>query len=76
MAKNAAKAPHVSETPATQLLKAHRVDYLGLPYDYIEHGVIEAIRHATLPWEGWMWHPEREPVLHRQDIERLKALFR
>ena len=39
-------------------------------------GVIEAIRHATLPWEGWMWHPEREPVLHWQDIERLKALFR
>lgn len=38
MAKNAAKTAHVSETPATQLLKAHKVDYLGLPYDYVEHG--------------------------------------
>ena len=22
-------------------------------------GVIEAIKHKVLPWEGWMWHPER-----------------
>jgi putative glutamine amidotransferase len=25
-----------------------------------EDGVLEAIRHRILPWEGWMWHPERE----------------
>lgn len=24
-----------------------------------EDGEIEAIRHAILPFEGWMWHPER-----------------
>lgn len=41
-----------------------------------EDGNIEAIRHESLPWEGWMWHPEREPVISSQDIERLKALFR
>lgn len=23
-------------------------------------GNIEAIKHLSLPWEGWMWHPERE----------------
>lgn len=40
-----------------------------------EDGGIEAIRHKTLPWEGWMWHPEREPEFAVRDIERLKALF-
>ena len=40
-----------------------------------EDGHIEAIRHESLPWEGWMWHPEREQVFCLRDIERLKALF-
>lgn len=38
-------------------------------------GEIEAIRHQTLPWEGWMWHPEREPVFHPADLDRLRTLF-
>ena len=29
---------HVSETPATQWLKAHRVAFTEHPYDYVEHG--------------------------------------
>lgn len=33
-----AKKEHVSETPATQLLKAHKVDYTEHPYEYLEHG--------------------------------------
>jgi putative glutamine amidotransferase len=40
-----------------------------------EDGEIEAIRHATLPWEGWMWHPEREVPFSTRDIERLRALL-
>ncbi len=40
-----------------------------------EDGEIEAIRHKTLPWESWMWHPEREESFHARDIQRLKALF-
>ncbi len=39
-------------------------------------GSIEAIRHTDLPWEGWMWHPERETPFAYQDLNRLKALFR
>jgi len=39
-----------------------------------EDGSIEAIRHVELPWEGWMWHPEREAPFSTQDIERLKRL--
>ena len=38
-------------------------------------GEIEAIRHQTLPWEGWMWHPEREPAFANDDIERLRKLL-
>lgn len=29
---------HVSETPATQLLKAYQVAFTEHPYDYVEHG--------------------------------------
>lgn len=31
-------AKHVSETPATQLLKAHKVVFTEHPYPYLEHG--------------------------------------
>lgn len=40
-----------------------------------EDGCIEAIRHIILPWEGWMWHPERETAFASRDIERLKGLL-
>lgn len=38
-------------------------------------GAIEAMRHATLPWEGWMWHPEREPQFNTTDVMRFRALL-
>jgi gamma-glutamyl-gamma-aminobutyrate hydrolase PuuD len=41
-----------------------------------EDGGIEAIRHQSLPWEGWMWHPEREENFAARDVQRIKALFR
>ncbi len=40
-----------------------------------EDGEIEAVRHQYLPWEGWMWHPEREENLAARDVKRIKALF-
>ena len=40
-----------------------------------EDGSIEAVRHMQLPWEGWMWHPERESTHSPQDQERLVRLF-
>lgn len=40
-----------------------------------EDGTIEAMRHTTLPWEGWMWHPEREPQFNPADTMRLRALL-
>ena len=38
-------------------------------------GAIEAMRHAILPWEGWMWHPEREPQFNSTDAMRCRALL-
>jgi Cys-tRNA(Pro) deacylase len=32
------KKNHISETPATQFLKAHKVAFTEHPYDYVEHG--------------------------------------
>lgn len=58
----------------------HNFSIINCPDKYIvlcesDDGVIEAIKHKTLPWEGWMWHPEREPRFERRDIERLRNLF-
>jgi gamma-glutamyl-gamma-aminobutyrate hydrolase PuuD len=44
-------------------------------YAKSEDGEIEAIRHHSLPWEGWMWHPEREEFFASRDVQRFKALF-
>ncbi|CAM3688127.1 gamma-glutamyl-gamma-aminobutyrate hydrolase family protein [Bordetella bronchialis] len=38
-------------------------------------GELEAVRHATLKWEGWMWHPEREAQPDTRDVDRLRSLF-
>ena len=38
-------------------------------------GVIEAVKHKYLPWEGWMWHPERESKVNEIEIKRIKKLF-
>ena len=33
-----ARREHVSETPATRLLRAHKVEFTEHPYEYVEHG--------------------------------------
>jgi N5-(cytidine 5'-diphosphoramidyl)-L-glutamine hydrolase len=58
----------------------HNLALSDCPPDFVviarsEDGSIEAIRHTSLLWEGWMWHPEREETFASQDIRRLKMLF-
>lgn len=58
----------------------HNQALIDVPVDYTllarsEDGEIEAIRHIRLPWEGWMWHPERETLFASRDIYRLRALL-
>lgn len=40
-----------------------------------EDNEIEAIRHVDLPWEAWMWHPEREKEFSLNDLSRVRKLF-
>ena len=40
-----------------------------------DDGNIEAIRHRELPWEAWMWHPEREGSFLMNHLERFKELI-
>lgn len=43
------KARHVSETPATQILKRHRIDFTEHTYEYVDHGGAgEAARQLAL----------------------------
>ncbi len=46
----AKKERHVSETPATQMLRAAGVAYTEHPYDYVEHGgTAESARQLGVP---------------------------
>ena len=38
MAKTGSKSFHISETPATQWLKANKIAYTEHPYEYLDHG--------------------------------------
>lgn len=43
------KDKHVSETPATQLLRHHHIEFGEHPYDYVEHGgALESARQLGL----------------------------
>jgi putative glutamine amidotransferase len=58
----------------------HNFTLAGCPSGFIvttrgEDGSIESIRHESLPWEGWMWHPEREPQFNPIDEMRFRALM-
>jgi putative glutamine amidotransferase len=37
---------------------------------------IEAVCFNASPWEGWMWHPERETPFNPRDIQRLRDVLR
>ena len=39
-------------------------------------GNIESIKHKYFPWEGWMWHPERDKKIDKINNIRLKKIFK
>ena len=58
----------------------HKFCIPDCPDDYLvvsksDDAAIEAIKHRELPWEAWMWHPEREFNFVKRDVKRVKALF-
>lgn len=46
-----------------------------LPILCSDDGVIEMVKHKSLPIVGTMWHPEREYPFSEDDIKRIKQLF-
>ena len=67
-----AKKEHVSETPATQLLKAHKVDYSEHPYEYLEHG---GAQHSArvLGWDPYT--VVKTLIMQDQDARPLVVLM-
>lgn len=65
-------AKHVSETPATQLLRAQRVDFSAHPYAYLEHG---GAQHSAqvLGWDPF--HVVKTLVMQDQDAKPLVVLM-
>lgn len=58
----------------------HKKALVACPHGYeelarSEDGVLEAIRHKNLPWQGWMWHPEREPLFDPEEIQMVQEFF-
>ncbi len=41
-----------------------------------EDGSLEAMMHKELPWEAWMWHPEREKIFLKKDKKRFIKLIK
>lgn len=40
-----------------------------------EDGTLEAMRHESLPWLAWMWHPERESPFDKTHLDELNRLL-
>ncbi|KRH99849.1 Cys-tRNA(Pro) deacylase [Curvibacter sp. PAE-UM] len=67
-----AKKEHVSETPATQLLKSHKVEYTEHPYEYLEHG---GAQHSAqvLGWDPYT--VVKTLIMQDQDAKPLVVLM-
>lgn len=67
-----AKKDHVCETPATALLKAHKVAFTEHPYEYLEHG---GAQHSAkvLGWDPY--HVVKTLVMQDQDAKPLLVLM-
>jgi Cys-tRNA(Pro) deacylase len=72
MAKKDQRTDHVSETPATQLLKAQKVAFTEHPYEYLEHG---GAQHSAqvLGWDPF--HVVKTLVMEDQDAKPLLVLM-
>jgi Cys-tRNA(Pro) deacylase len=67
-----AKKEHVSETPATQLLKGHKVDFTEHPYEYLEHGGAQHSA-AVLGWDPFT--VVKTLIMQDQDAKPLVVLM-
>jgi|TARA_B100001093_G_scaffold457502_1_gene469244 putative glutamine amidotransferase len=57
----------------------HKLGIYSCPENYnvlafADDNSIEAIVHNHIPWEGWMWHPEREINFNSFELTRFSSL--
>jgi putative glutamine amidotransferase len=71
--KDIGKLPNLVNSYHNQVLKNCPTSYRVLARSY--DGNLEAMMHKDLPWEAWMWHPERETSFSKTDHERFKRLI-
>ena len=67
-----AKKDHVSETPATQLLKARKVAFTEHPYEYLEHG---GAQHSAEVLDADPFSVVKTLVMQDQDAKPLIVLM-
>ena len=67
-----AKKEHISETPATQWLKANKVAFTEHPYEYLEHGGAQHSA-AVLGWDPF--HVVKTLIMQDQDAKPLVVLM-
>ena len=72
MAKKDKKAAHVSETPATQMLRAHGVAFTSHPYEYLERG---AAQHSAAVLGLDPYAVVKTLVMQDQDAKPLLVLM-
>jgi Cys-tRNA(Pro) deacylase len=72
MAKKDSRSDRVSETPATQFLKARKADFTEHPYEYLEHG---GAQHSAqvLGWDPF--HVVKTLIMEDQDAKPLVVLM-
>lgn len=64
----------------TEVNSFHNLRLAACPPSYevlaaAHDGTIEAMRHRERRWEGWMWHPEREPSFGEVELQRARQLL-
>jgi prolyl-tRNA editing enzyme YbaK/EbsC (Cys-tRNA(Pro) deacylase) len=67
-----ARKDRVSETPATQMLKANKVDFTEHPYEYLEHGGAQHSA-AVLGWDPFT--VVKTLIMQDQDARPLVVLM-
>ena len=66
--------------PGEDVNSYHEMTLADCPTGYIvsaqsDDESIEAIVHSEKPWEGWMWHPEREKEFMLSDLDRARSIL-
>lgn len=57
------------------ILKSELTDQFIIFSEHFKSNTIESMKHRKLPIYGIMWHPEREKIFNKKDINLVKKIF-